>query len=156
MKDAKDSKEIEVRSGLSCDDSSDRRSTKATCAVKSVCKTSGRLSDGIDRRTTDPLQIPAIYQSDEIEAEDSEIQDCELPNRSDRLAQGAGIVTDGGDAKEEDPHSTSLYYHEGGELFAKDVEQHLSVLPEGATSSTEITIDNVQVGDPVVPLPEDQ
>ena len=48
-----------------------------------------------------------------------------------------------------------MYYYEGGELFAKDVEGHLAVLPEVATS-TEITIDDVQVGDPGVPISEDQ
>ena len=49
-----------------------------------------------------------------------------------------------------------MYHHEEGELFAKDVEQHLDVLPDVAISSTEITIDDVQVKDPDVPLTEDQ
>ena len=49
-----------------------------------------------------------------------------------------------------------MYYHEGGELFADDVELNMAVLPEVATSSTAITIDDVQVGDPGIPLTEDQ
>ena len=49
-----------------------------------------------------------------------------------------------------------MCYHERGELFAEDVEQHLAVLPEVAASSTEMTIDDAQVGDPGVPLTEDQ
>ena len=57
----------------------------------------------------------------------------------------------GNDAPDE-----STYYHEEGELFAEDVEQHMAVLPEVTTSTTEITIDDVQVGDPGVPSTEDQ
>ena len=79
-----------------------------------------------------------------------------MPYRSKQPVQGAGIVTDGGGAKEEEPHSPPVYYYKGGELFAEDVEQHLEVPPEVAKSSTEITIDDVQVGDPVVPLTDDQ
>ena len=70
--------------------------------------------------------------------------------------RGAGIVTDGGDAKEEDPHSPPVYYHEE-EIYSREVvEQHLAVLLEVATSPTEVTIDDVKVGDPSVPLTEDQ
>ena len=79
-----------------------------------------------------------------------------MPYRSKQPVQGAGIVTDGGGAKEEEPHSPPVYYYKGGELFAEDVEQHLEVPPEVAKSSTEITIDDVQVGDPGVTLTKDQ
>ena len=48
----------------------------------------------------------------------------------------------------------SLYQHTGGKLFAEDVKQHLDVLPEVAKSSTEITIDDVYVGDLDVLLTE--
>ena len=41
-------------------------------------------------------------------------------------------------------------------IFAEDVEEHLTVIPEVATSSTEQTIDDVHVGGPGVPLTEDQ
>ena len=46
--DVKDAGEIEARLGLSCDDGRDRRSMKETCAVKSVAKTPGRLSEGVE------------------------------------------------------------------------------------------------------------
>ena len=127
-----------------------------TCAVNSLYNTPGRLSERVERRTTDPLQRPVIHQLDEIEANGREIRDRERPDRSDRLAQGTGIATDGGDEKGEKLHSPSVCYHERGELFAEDVEQHLAVLPEVAASSTEMTIDDAQVGDPGVPLTEDQ
>ena len=61
-----------------------------------------------------------------------------------------------GDAKEEEPYFPSVFYREGGELFAEDVKQHMAVLPEVVTSSTEITIDDVQVRYPGVPLTKDQ
>ena len=41
-------------------------------------------------------------------------------------------------------------------LFAENVEQHMAVLPEVTTSTTEVTIDDVQVGDPGIPLSENQ
>ena len=56
----------------------------------------------------------------------------------------------------EDVPAASICYHEGGELFEKDLEQHMAVLPEVTTSGTEITIDVVQVGDAGVPLSKDQ
>ena len=51
---------------------------------------------------------------------------------------------------------TSTYYHDSGDLFAEDVEQHMAVLPELAASTTEVTINDIQVGDPGVPLTGDQ
>ena len=50
----------------------------------------------------------------------------------------------------------SVYYHESGDLFAEDGEQHLAVLPEVATSTEEVTMEDIQVGDPGIPLSEDQ
>ena len=131
---------------------------KESGAVKTISKTPGRCSEKIECRTTDPLQKRLYHQSDEIEVDDSEEQkesscqsneikteDRELPYRSKLPVQGAGIVTDGGGTKDEEPHSPPVYYYKGGELFAEDVEQHLAVPPEVAKSSTEITIDDVQV-----------
>ena len=125
---------------------------KESCAIKSVSKTPGTSNEGIERRTTDPFQRPAIHQSDEIGADDSEEQEGSIY----QSVQGTDTVTDGEDAKEEDPSSPLVYYHEGGELLREEVEQHLAVLPEVATSSTEITIGDVQVGDPGVTLTKDQ
>ena len=45
-----------------------------------------------------------------------------------------------------------IYYHESGDLFAGDIEQHLAVLPEMAIATEEVTIDDIQIGDPDVPL----
>ena len=48
----------------------------------------------------------------------------------------------------------SIYYHESGDLFVEDVEQHLAVLPEVVTSTEEVTMEDIQVGDPGIPLSE--
>ena len=56
----------------------------------------------------------------------------------------------------EEELDVSTYRHESGELYAKDVDQHLAVLPEIVTSTAEVTIDGIQVGYPDVPLTDDQ
>ena len=96
------------------DDVRPRRRIKDSYAVNSVIKSLGQISEGFECRTANPIQILAIYKSDEVETNDSEGQDesichlyeiktddrklldCELPDRSDRLVQQAGIVTGGG------------------------------------------------------------
>ena len=57
---------------------------------------------------------------------------------------------------EEGTHGNSIIYHESGKLYAEDVDQHMAVLPEVAPSTAEITIDDIQVGDPGIPLSQDQ
>ena len=44
------------------DDGRDRRSMKELYAVKTVSKTLDGQSEGVERGTTDPLQIPAIHK----------------------------------------------------------------------------------------------
>ncbi|POM72680.1 LOW QUALITY PROTEIN: Reverse transcriptase [Phytophthora palmivora] len=45
--------------------------------------------------------------------------------------------------------------HEGGDLFAEDVESQMAVLPEVVTTTEEVTINNIQVGDPEINTPEE-
>ena len=47
-----------------------------------------------------------------------------------------------------DPRKASFYHHDSGDLYAKDVDQHMAVLPEVATSTDKVTMDDIQVGDP--------
>ena len=49
--------------------------------------------------------------------------------------------------KKETVSSATIYYHDGGELFAEDVDQHMAVLLGVGTPKQEITIDDIQVGD---------
>ena len=124
------------------------------------------MGEEVERGTTNPFQGQSVRQPDEVKNEDSELQgksccqpneikieDRNLQERSERPVQISGAGMNSG---EDDLSSSSVCYHEGGELFAEDVEQPLAVLPEVTTSSTEITIDDFQLGDPSVPLTEDQ
>ena len=51
---------------------------------------------------------------------------------------------------------TPVYYHESGDLFAEDIEQHMAVLPEMSATTEEVTIEDIQIGDPNVPLTTEQ
>ena len=51
---------------------------------------------------------------------------------------------------------TPVYYHESGDLFAEDIEQHMAVLPEMSATTGEVTIEDIQIGDPNVPLTTEQ
>ena len=48
------------------------------------------------------------------------------------------------------------YRHESGDLYAEDVDQHMTVLTDIGMPTAEIIIDDIQVGDPGVRLTEDQ
>ena len=100
---------------------------------------------------TDPLQKKSNCQPGEIKVEDREVH-----NQATRLDDDMEAVRIDGEEMGYDAPDESTYYHEEGELFAEDVEQHMAVLPEVTTSTTEMTIDDVQVGDPGIPLTEDQ
>ena len=52
--------------------------------------------------------------------------------------------------------SATIYYHDGGKLFAEDVDHHMAVLPEVGTPAQEIRIDDIKVGDPGFPRTDDQ
>uniref|UniRef100_A0AAV1VFN7 Reverse transcriptase n=1 Tax=Peronospora matthiolae TaxID=2874970 RepID=A0AAV1VFN7_9STRA len=100
---------------------------------------------------TDPLQGQSNCHPDGIKVKDREVH-----GQSTRLDDDVKAVTIEGEVMENDVPDELTYYHEGGELFAEDVEQHMAVLSEVSISTTEITIDDVQVGDPGIPLTEDQ
>uniref|UniRef100_A0AAV1U7Y1 Reverse transcriptase domain-containing protein n=1 Tax=Peronospora matthiolae TaxID=2874970 RepID=A0AAV1U7Y1_9STRA len=57
---------------------------------------------------------------------------------------------------EADSAEAPVYYHESGDFFAEDIKQHLAVLPEMITATEEVTINDIQNGDPDVPLTADQ
>ncbi|POM58039.1 LOW QUALITY PROTEIN: Reverse transcriptase [Phytophthora palmivora] len=46
-------------------------------------------------------------------------------------------------------------YHEGGDLLAEDFEDHMAVVPEVIATTEEVTLDDIQVGDPDVNSPEE-
>ncbi|POM81330.1 Hypothetical protein PHPALM_714 [Phytophthora palmivora] len=46
-------------------------------------------------------------------------------------------------------------YHEGGDPLAEDFEDHMAVVPEVIATTEEVTLDDIQVGDPDVNSPEE-
>ena len=46
----------------------------------------------------------------------------------------------------------AVYYHESGDLFAEDIAHHMAVLPEMSATTEEVTVDDIQIGDPNVPI----
>ena len=140
----------------------DGKSTIRSSAVSAVRKTpeqSGEvdvvaeeaITHEADHEITGLLQGHYTCQPDAIKVENREMH-----NQSTRLNDDAESATIDNEVTEDDTPDESIYYHEGGELFAEDVEQHIAVMPEVTTSTTEITIDDVQVGDPGIPLTGDQ
>uniref|UniRef100_H3H490 Uncharacterized protein n=1 Tax=Phytophthora ramorum TaxID=164328 RepID=H3H490_PHYRM len=53
------------------------------------------------------------------------------------------------------PDDEEVCYHEGGDLFAEDVERQLAILPEVVTATDEVTIEDIQMGDPESNTPEE-
>ncbi|CAI5718033.1 unnamed protein product [Peronospora effusa] len=76
--------------------------------------------------------------------------------QSDRVKnKSRAIATE--DVPTKEPSSDeAVYSHESGDLLTKDVNQHMAVLPEIVMSTVEISIDDIQVGDPEIPLTEEQ
>ena len=73
-----------------------------------------------------------------------------------RPAIKSDVTTIGKDLKNEGSLDASVYYHESGELFAEDIDQHMADLPEIVTTTAKVSIDDIQVGDPGGPLTDDQ
>ena len=50
----------------------------------------------------------------------------------------------------------STYHYESEKLYTNGVDQHMAVLPDIVTPTAEVSIDDIQVVDPGVPLTGDQ
>ena len=62
----------------------------------------------------------------------------------------------GEERTEAEPPSVSMYRNESGKMYAEDVDQHMAVLPGVVTPAAEISLEDIQVGDPGEPLSSDQ
>uniref|UniRef100_A0AAV1T8C1 Reverse transcriptase n=1 Tax=Peronospora matthiolae TaxID=2874970 RepID=A0AAV1T8C1_9STRA len=159
--DSNEELQHERTSGKNNEDKDDR-STFRSCAVNVVRKTpehSGEedmvaeeaMTPKDNHEITDPLQRQSNCHPDGIKVEYREVH-----GQSTRLDDDLKAVTIDGEVMENDVPGELTYYHEGGELFAEDVDQHMAVLPEVTISKTAITIGGVQVNDPGIFLTEDQ
>ncbi|GMF41618.1 unnamed protein product [Phytophthora fragariaefolia] len=58
-------------------------------------------------------------------------------------------------ATQDDAGDEEVCYRKGGDLFAEDVEKEMAVLPEAKATMDEVTIENIQVGDPAENTPKE-
>uniref|UniRef100_A0AAV1T816 Reverse transcriptase n=1 Tax=Peronospora matthiolae TaxID=2874970 RepID=A0AAV1T816_9STRA len=100
---------------------------------------------------TDPVHKQSSRQPDRIKSED-----CELQDQVDKRTKKMDCTKTDEETTKDELTPSPMYHHDAGELFAEDVDQHLAVLPEVVTPTQDITIDDIQVGDPGIPITEDQ
>ena len=131
---------------FNCSDEADRRSAR----IKEF-----NCSDQVDRRSA---KSPAVISTIRPIEDDDLILDKDKVAGANYTPEKVTIkeqMSKKADQEQESPDA-SIYSHESGELYAEDVDQHMVVLPEVITPITEVSIDDVQVGDPNEPLTEDQ
>ena len=85
-----------------------------------------------------------------------EMGDCEEHRPPKLVTDRTETVETDHDVATDEQADASVNRHDSGNLYAKDVEQNMAVLPEVITSTAVITIDDIQVDDPGVPFSEDQ
>uniref|UniRef100_A0AAV1VNF8 Uncharacterized protein n=1 Tax=Peronospora matthiolae TaxID=2874970 RepID=A0AAV1VNF8_9STRA len=100
---------------------------------------------------TDPVHKQSSRQPDRIKSED-----CELQDQVDKRTKKMDCTKTDEETTKDELTPSPMYHHDAGELFAEDVDQNLAVLPEVVTPTQDITIDDIQVGDPGIPITEDQ
>ena len=129
---------------FNCPDQDDRRSARIE---------EFNCPDRVDRRSAkSPAVISTIRP---IEDDDPILDTASGANYTPDEVTIKERMSEKADQEQESPDA-SIYSHESGELYAEDVDQHMVVLPEVITPITEVSIDDVQVGDPYEPLTEDQ
>jgi hypothetical protein len=52
------------------------------------------------------------------------------------------------DPEMEPVQDDEVCFHEGGDMFAEEVEKQMAILPEVISTTEEVTIEDIQVGDP--------
>uniref|UniRef100_A0AAV1UHT9 Uncharacterized protein n=1 Tax=Peronospora matthiolae TaxID=2874970 RepID=A0AAV1UHT9_9STRA len=60
------------------------------------------------------------------------------------------------DSTDDTPMKPAMYRHDAGDLFAKDVDPQMALLPEIIAPTEEMAVYDIQCGDLGVPLTEDQ
>ncbi|GKG59401.1 hypothetical protein Tco_0605052, partial [Tanacetum coccineum] len=68
----------------------------------------------------------------------------ERVTQNDKSEANTAITPEGTPDDEDMLLEAPIYYHESGDLFAEEVEQHMAVLPEIQESADEIKIDDIQ------------
>ncbi|KAE8883029.1 hypothetical protein PF003_g32919 [Phytophthora fragariae] len=91
-----------------------------------------------------------------LPSDDSSLIEAAVQDRTDTTPAETPMEPEPPETEPPDPpQGDPVCYHEGGELFAEDVESHMAVLPEVATTTEEVTIEDIQVGNPADNSPEE-
>ena len=86
----------------------------------------------------------------------SAIRYGELQENSDRLVKRNDVGAIGEEKTRVEPLTESTYRNESGWLYAEDIDRHMAVLPEVVIPAVEMSLEDIQAGDPGEPLSSDQ
>ncbi|GMF41573.1 unnamed protein product [Phytophthora fragariaefolia] len=96
-------------------------------------------------RARDPVDLKESADGQRKQVVDSHREKDQIPDPTDSLDPRPEAST----AVEQ------VCYHESGDLHAEDVAAEMAVLPEVTSTTEEVTIDDIQVGDPDINTPEE-
>jgi hypothetical protein len=89
---------------------------------------------------------------------DPESEEAEVAPDARRSGSALGPASEPGlplDPEMEPVQDDEVCFHEGGDMFAEDGEKQMAILPEVISTTEEVTIEDIQVGDPGTNTPEE-
>ncbi|GMF38646.1 unnamed protein product [Phytophthora fragariaefolia] len=98
-----------------------------------------------EKKTPDPANLRVLVDGQRKQVVDSHREGDQAPDPTGSLDPGPDDST----ADEQ------VCYHESGDLHAEDVAAEMAVLPEVTSTTEEVTIEDIQVGDPDINTPEE-
>ena len=101
----------------------------------------------IERDVNDLLQ-----ENSSCQAVRSAIRDTRLRKETNRLVKRYYNVVIDEERTHVEPSIVSTYRDEIGELYAEDINNHMAILPKVVTPAAEISLMDIQGGDPGEPL----
>ncbi|GMF35588.1 unnamed protein product [Phytophthora fragariaefolia] len=98
-----------------------------------------------EKKTPDPADLRVLVDGQRQQVVDSHRERDQAPDPTDSL-----------DPEPDDSTADEqVCYHESGDLHAEDVAAEMAVLPEVTSTTAEVTIEDIQVGDPDINTPEE-
>ncbi|GMG14894.1 unnamed protein product [Phytophthora fragariaefolia] len=97
------------------------------------------------KKTPDPADLQELVDGQSKQVVDSQRERDQIPDPTDSLDPGPDDSTT----------DEQVCYHESGDLHAGDVAPQMAVLSEVTPTTEEVTIEDIQVGDPDINTPEE-
>ncbi|GMF53865.1 unnamed protein product [Phytophthora fragariaefolia] len=97
------------------------------------------------KKTPDPADLQVLVDDQKKQVVDSHRERDQIPDPTDSLDPGPDDST----ADEQ------VCYHESGDLHAEDVAADMAVFSEVTSTTEEVTVDDIQGGDPDINTPEE-